>query len=87
MRRLRLEANLTQQELAERLGVDRAHVSSLESGTRNPTVISLWHLSLALRVQMTRFFDDIPGPAEGEPVYIKKRASKRRGPRKEAESR
>lgn len=33
---------------AERMGVDRAYVSGLELGQRNPTVVTLWHLGQAL---------------------------------------
>jgi transcriptional regulator with XRE-family HTH domain len=32
-------------ELAERMGVDRAYVSGLELGQRNPTIVTLWHLA------------------------------------------
>ena len=35
--RLRIAAGLSQAALAERLGVDRAYVSGLELGRRNPT--------------------------------------------------
>jgi transcriptional regulator with XRE-family HTH domain len=38
VKRLRLAANLTQAELAARMGVDRAYVSGLEQGQRNPTI-------------------------------------------------
>lgn len=58
VRRLRLAAGISQAELAERMGVDRAYVSGLEQGQRNPTVITLWHISKALNVRMRRFFDD-----------------------------
>jgi transcriptional regulator with XRE-family HTH domain len=35
-------------QLAERVGVDRAYVSGLEQGSRNPTIITLWHVAEAL---------------------------------------
>ena len=41
VRKLRLTANLTQAQLADLMGVDRAYVSGLEQGQRNPTVVSL----------------------------------------------
>ena len=43
-------------ELAERMGVDRAYVSGLELGQRNPTVVTLWHMAKALGVQLGSFF-------------------------------
>ncbi|WP_243369194.1 helix-turn-helix domain-containing protein [Microvirga solisilvae] len=79
VRLLRLQANLTQQEVADRIGVDRAHVSALEAGTRNPTLLTLWHLALALGVEITDLLRDFPSQANG--TTIRKRASKRRGPR------
>jgi transcriptional regulator with XRE-family HTH domain len=41
-------------ELAERMGVDRAYVSGLELGQRNPTIVTLWHLVEAHRPCMDR---------------------------------
>ena len=58
VRRLRLVAGLSQAELANRMGVDRAYVSGLEQGQRNPTIISLWHVAKALGVPMRSFFDE-----------------------------
>jgi DNA-binding transcriptional regulator YiaG len=40
VRRVRLAKKLTQTALAARLGVDRAYVSSLETGRRNPTIVT-----------------------------------------------
>jgi transcriptional regulator with XRE-family HTH domain len=56
VRRLRIEAGLTQAALAERMGVDRAYVSGLELGQRNPTVVTLWHIAQALGVRVGPFF-------------------------------
>lgn len=56
VKRLRLAAKLSQAELAARLDMDRAYISGLEKGARNPTVITLWHVSKALNVEMRAFF-------------------------------
>jgi len=48
VRRLRTAAGLSQAELAARMGVDRAYISALELGRRNPTVVTLWHTAKAL---------------------------------------
>jgi transcriptional regulator with XRE-family HTH domain len=58
VRRLRIAAKISQAELAERMGVDRAYVSGLELGQRNPTVVTLWHIAKALNVRMGAFFDE-----------------------------
>ncbi|HEV7257289.1 MAG TPA: helix-turn-helix transcriptional regulator [Bosea sp. (in: a-proteobacteria)] len=47
-RALRLAKGLTQAQVASRLGIDRAHVSALEMGQRNPTAVSLWEIAQAL---------------------------------------
>jgi transcriptional regulator with XRE-family HTH domain len=57
VKRLRIAAGLSQAKLAERLGIDRAYVSGLELGQRNPTVVTLWHVSQALGVKLGAFFD------------------------------
>ncbi|HWM46181.1 MAG TPA: helix-turn-helix transcriptional regulator [Xanthobacteraceae bacterium] len=56
VRRLRLAAKMSQAALAEKMGVDRAYVSGLELGQRNPTVVTLWHVSRALDVRLREFF-------------------------------
>jgi transcriptional regulator with XRE-family HTH domain len=56
VKRLRVAAGLSQAELAERMGVDRAYISGLELGQRNPTVVTLWHLGQALGVKLVAFF-------------------------------
>lgn len=58
--RLRKEAGLTQAKLAERMGVDRAYVSGLEAGQRNPTVVTLWHVAQALGVRLGPIFSKKP---------------------------
>jgi transcriptional regulator with XRE-family HTH domain len=58
VKRLRIAAGISQAELAERMGVDRAYVSGLELGQRNPTIVTLWHLSKALSVKLQSFFHE-----------------------------
>ena len=41
MKELRVEANLTQKELAEKLNLGQATIASYENGTREPHVLSL----------------------------------------------
>jgi transcriptional regulator with XRE-family HTH domain len=52
VRRLRIAAGLSQAKLSELMGVDRAYISGLEKGERNPTIITLWHTAKALGVKL-----------------------------------
>jgi transcriptional regulator with XRE-family HTH domain len=56
VQRLRTAAGLSQAGLAARMGVDRAYVSGLELGTRNPTIVTLWHVAQALDVKIGALF-------------------------------
>lgn len=48
--RLRREKCLTQEEVAERSGLSQQYISGLESGRRNPTLITIYELAEALGV-------------------------------------
>ena len=48
LRQLRREAGLTQNEVAERLGVPQSFVSKYESGERRLDVIELRHVATAI---------------------------------------
>ncbi len=48
--RLRREKGLTQEEVADLSGLSQQYLSGLERGQRNPTVITLYELALALGV-------------------------------------
>lgn len=56
VRRLRLRAGFSQEELAVRMGVEQGYVSALESGKRNPTALTLWHAALALNARPAELF-------------------------------
>jgi transcriptional regulator with XRE-family HTH domain len=61
VRRLRIAAGLTQAKLAEGMSVDRAYISALEKGERNPTIITLWHTAKALGVRVGALFEEPRG--------------------------
>jgi transcriptional regulator with XRE-family HTH domain len=48
--RLRDEAGLTQEALAERSGLTQQYISDLERGKCNPTIVTLYELAQALGV-------------------------------------
>lgn len=51
LKNYRERADLSQAALAAKMGVDRAHVSAMERGQQNVTIITLWHVALALDVK------------------------------------
>lgn len=52
LRRLRFEKGLSQEELAERMGMaSHAHISRLESGRKQPTLEMLFRFADALGVE------------------------------------
>lgn len=59
--RLRREKGLTQEEVEVRSGFSQQYLSDLERGRRNPTIITLYELALALgvsHVELVRPDDD-----------------------------
>lgn len=48
--RIRRERNLTQEALAELSGLSQQYLSGLERGQRNPTIVTLYELAIALGV-------------------------------------
>ncbi len=50
VRRARLAANLTQEQLSEKSGFTQQYISDLERGFRNPTVVTVYELAMALGV-------------------------------------
>jgi putative transcriptional regulator len=57
VRELRTAAGLRQEDLAERLGVSRQTVISIESGRYNPSLELAWRLSKTLGVSIEELFD------------------------------
>ena len=50
VRRIRLKKGLTQEQFADVSGFSQQHLSGLESGHRNPTVVTVYELAVALGV-------------------------------------
>ena len=58
IRKLREEAQLTQQQLAERLYVSRQTISRWESGTRCPDLITAKKLAMELQISLDELISD-----------------------------
>ncbi|MBS2001481.1 MAG: helix-turn-helix transcriptional regulator [Cyanobacteria bacterium SZAS LIN-5] len=50
----RLKLNLSQKELAEEAGVDRAYISNIEQAKRNPSLSAMRNLATGLRTKLSR---------------------------------
>lgn len=58
LKKLREEANLTQQELADQVGVIRQTISNIETGVNNPSVSLAKRIASVLAFDWTNFFDE-----------------------------
>jgi transcriptional regulator with XRE-family HTH domain len=60
LRELRLKRRLSQQELAERVGIPQPHVSAMESGVKFPNLLTVLRLATALEckvIELVGVFD------------------------------
>lgn len=61
VRRLRKEVGVSQERLAELAHVERAYVSALERGRRNPTLLTQQRIAVALGVTLAQLLADAEG--------------------------
>ena len=54
---IRLQKKISQTEIAYRCGFDKSNYNTIESGKRNPTVISLLKIATALEIDIKDLFD------------------------------
>jgi len=57
LKELRLEAGLTQAELARRTGIHRPNIARVEAGRHTPSLETLSRLTVAIGVPATRVFE------------------------------
>jgi transcriptional regulator with XRE-family HTH domain len=60
LRRLRTEVGLSQEELADRAGVHRTYISSVERGQRNVSLENIFGLATALGVDPRDLIAPLP---------------------------
>ncbi len=53
LRERRLERGLSQEELADKAGMSRNFIGLIERGDRNPTLLTLYSLAIALKSSLT----------------------------------
>ena len=71
LRRYRLAAKLSQEAVAERMGVDRAHISSMERGQQNVTLLTIWEVAQALGRNPTELLDEKGATDAGSAINAK----------------
>ena len=52
--RLRVQRNLTQEQLSGLSGIARSHLAALENGQKNPGIETIWKLAEALSVKPSK---------------------------------
>lgn len=58
LRRLRTEEGLSQEEFANAYGFDRTYISGIERAVRNPTILIVERLAVALRVDVAEMLSE-----------------------------
>ncbi len=59
MRALRLERELTQEQLADHAQLDAKHIQDIENARTNPTIASLVGVCRALGVRLAELFEGV----------------------------
>jgi len=57
LKEVRQKNNLTQEELAEKIGIHPTYVGKLEAGKNNPSVMMIYKFSIALKIDIMKLFD------------------------------
>jgi len=60
LKRFRQDLGLSQEAFAFKAGLHRTYISGIERGVRNPTVLVLEEIALALGVPSARLLEDLP---------------------------
>jgi transcriptional regulator with XRE-family HTH domain len=60
VKRIRLEKKLTQEQFSNISGFSQQYLSGLESGRRNPTVVTLYEIAKALGVSHLELLEPLP---------------------------
>jgi transcriptional regulator with XRE-family HTH domain len=59
LREARLSIGLSQEELADKIGLDRTYISSTERGKRNPSLLTIARLSVGLELSMSELLSRV----------------------------
>jgi transcriptional regulator with XRE-family HTH domain len=78
MRLRRLAVGMSQEALAEKMGVDRAFVSSMKRGQSNVTLTTLWQAGQALGVSSSDLLNENVSPDDYDPKVKSPRKARTR---------
>lgn len=56
IKKIRIEKNLTQEELSQKSGISESYISELENNLKMPTILTLCKLAEALEVDITKLY-------------------------------
>jgi len=59
IRALRVNSGLSQEELAEKVGIHRTYIGSVERGERNVSIINLFYIARSLSSSLSELFESI----------------------------
>ena len=59
VRRLRLEQGISQEEFADRCGLDRTYIGGVERGERNIGLVNVCRISAALKLDVSVLFQNV----------------------------
>lgn len=74
VKRIRLAKGLTQESFAEATGFSQQYLSDLERGRRNPTIVTLFELATALKVEHV----DLVAPDDAFRAEVKQQSAGKR---------
>lgn len=57
VKELRNKLGVSQEELADMVGLDRTYITSVECGKRNISIVNIEKLAIAFQVSLHEFFD------------------------------
>lgn len=56
VRELREQAGVSQEQLANEIGIDRTYISGIERGRRNPSIQSIYRIAKGLNISLEELF-------------------------------
>lgn len=57
VKELRNKLGVSQEELADMVGLDRTYITSVECGKRNISIVNIEKLAIAFQISLHEFFD------------------------------
>lgn len=65
VRRMRKARGWSQEEFADRVGVHRTYMGSMERGERNPSLVNIGRIAAGLSVSLSTLMSEVEGRPDG----------------------